>query len=242
MNIGIAQIQSRKGDIPANIEKHIKFIEHASLLQADFIFFPELSLTGYEPELSKKLAVNKNDERFDVLQQYSDQKMISFGVGVPTINESGIYISMIIFQPKQPRVLYSKQQLHEDELTYFENGNEQVLITIKNQKIAPAICYESLQMDHANEAARMGAQIYIASVAKSQNGINKAFAHYPNVAKKYNVPVLMSNCIGVCDNFISSGFSAVWNQKGELVLQFDNHEEGLIIFDTETENVKKKII
>ena len=242
MNIAIAQLKSMKGDIPANIEKHIKFIERACLLNADFIFFPELSLTGYEPGLAEKLAVDKNDKRFDVLQQTSDQKMISFAVGVPTISENGIYISMLIFQPKQQKLIYSKQQLHEDELPYFKNGNEQVLITLKNQKIAPAICYESLQTDHANEAARLGAAIYIASVAKSQNGINKAFAHYPNMAKKYKMPVLMSNCIGECDNFISAGFSSVWNKEGELVVQFDNQQEGLLIFNTETEKVMKEII
>ncbi|HJY13758.1 MAG TPA: nitrilase-related carbon-nitrogen hydrolase, partial [Flavobacterium sp.] len=89
MNIAIAQLKSMKGDIPANIEKHIKFIERACLLNADFIFFPELSLTGYEPGLAEKLAVDKNDKRFDVLQQTSDQKMISFAVGVPTISENG---------------------------------------------------------------------------------------------------------------------------------------------------------
>jgi len=242
MNIAIAQLKSMKGDIPANIEKHIKFIERACLLNADFIFFPELSLTCYEPELAEKLAVDKNDKRFDVLQQTSDQKMISFAVGVPTISENGIYISMLIFQPKQQKLIYSKQQLHEDELPYFKNGNEQVLITLKNQKIAPAICYESLQTDHANEAARLGAAIYIASVAKSKNGINKALAHYPNMAKKYKMPILMSNCIGECDNFISAGFSSVWNKEGELVVQFDNQQEGLLIFNTETEKVMKEII
>ncbi len=242
MNIAIAQIKPVKGDIPANIEKHSKFIELASILNTDFIFFSELSLTGYEPELAEKLAVNKNDKRFDVLQQMSDQKMISFGVGVPTIGQNGICISMIVFQPKQSRILYSKQQLHEDELAYFKNGNEQILITLKNQKIAPAICYESLQMNHADEAVKLGAQIYAASVAKSQNGINKAYAHYPNIAKKYKIPVLMSNCIGECDNFVSAGLSSVWNKEGELILQFDQQEEGIIILDTETEKVSKHII
>ena len=242
MNIAIAQIKPVKGDIPANIEKHRKFIEQASILNTDFIFFPELSLTGYEPEHSEKLAVNKNDKRFDVLQQMSDQKMISFGVGVPTITQNGICISMIVFQPKQPRILYSKQQLHEDELPYFKNGNEQILITLKNQKIAPAICYESLQTNHADNAVKLGAQIYVASVAKSQNGINKAYAHYPNIAKKYKIPVLMSNCIGECDNFVSAGLSSVWNKEGELILQLDQQEEGIIIFDTETEKVNKHII
>lgn len=242
MNISIAQIKPVKGDIPANIEKHIQFIDLAVSLKASSVFFPELSLTGYEPELAKELAVDHNDSRLDKLQQISNRKKITIGLGVPTVHPKGIRISMIIFQPEKPRITYSKQQLHEDEFPYFESGDEQILITIENQKIIPAICFESLQIDHADKAAELGGQIYIASVAKSQNGINKAYEHYPKVAKKYKIPVLMSNCIGECGNFISTGYSSIWTKEGKLIAQLENQHEGIIIFNTETEKVTKQVI
>ncbi|PBJ14470.1 carbon-nitrogen hydrolase family protein [Flavobacterium sp. ACN6] len=242
MNIAIAQIKSVKGNIPANIQKHIAFINQASLLKASSIFFPELSLTGYEPELAKDLAVNLNDNRLDVFQEISDLKKITIGVGIPTLSHEGILISMLIFQPEQPRFLYSKQQLHEDEFPYFVNGKDQVLVNIEDEKIAPAICYESLQINHADKAVELGAQIYIASVAKSKNGIDKAYAYYAEVSKNYKIPVLMSNCIGECDNLVSAGCSAVWNKEGKLMAQFDNQEEGIIIFNTQTEKVTRQII
>lgn len=90
MNIAIAQIKPVKGDIPANIEKHITFINLATVLKADSIFFPELSLTGYEPELSKNLAVDINDNRFDEFQELSDLKSIAIGVGVPTVDRKSV--------------------------------------------------------------------------------------------------------------------------------------------------------
>lgn len=242
MNIAIAQIKPFKGDISANIKKHIKFTELASSLSANSIFFPELSLTGYEPELAKDLATHKDDDRFDVFQQISNLKKITIGVGVPIESKNGIEISMIIFQPDQERTSYSKQQLHEDELPYFKNGNEQVIIEIETQKIIPAICYESLQTDHAEKATKLGGEIYLASVAKSQNGIEKAFVHYPEIAKKHTMPVLMANCIGECDNFVSVGFSSVWTKEGKLAAQLDNKNEGILVFNTKTEEVKKQII
>jgi len=242
MNIAIAQIKPLKGDISANIEKHIKFIELAVSLNANAVFFPELSLTAYEPELAKALSTHKDDNRFNVFQEISDLKKITIGVGFPLKTESGIQISMIIFQPNKERFSYSKQLLHEDELPYFENGNGQEIIEIDNQKIIPAICYESLQIEHAEKASELGGEIYLASVAKSQNGIEKAFVHYPNIAKKYNMPVLMANCIGECDNFVSVGYSAVWTKEGKLANQLDNKNEGIIIFNTETEKVVKQII
>jgi predicted amidohydrolase len=114
------------------------------------------------------------------------------------------------------------------------NGEKQLILTVNNKKIAPAICFESLQAEHAEHASQLGAEIYLASVAKSQSGINKALIQYPEIAKKYSMSVLMSNCIGFCDNFQSAGQSAVWNQEGKLVSQLDDHSEGIILFDTET--------
>lgn len=242
MKIGIAQIKPVKGDISANIEKHLKCIELASSLKATSVFFPELSLTGYEPELAKDLATHQGDDRFDVFEKTSNQKNITIGVGIPIKVENGIQISMIIFQPNLPRIKYSKQRLHEDEFPFFEKGNEQIIINIENQKIIPAICYESLQIEHAEKASKLGGEIYLASVAKSQNGIDKAYIHYPEVAKKYAMPVLMANCIGECDNFVSVGFSSVWTKEGELAGQLNNTNEGILVFNTETEEITKQII
>jgi predicted amidohydrolase len=149
---------------------------------------------------------------------------------------------MIIFMPGRLRQTYSKQQLHPDEFPYFEKGEQQILLEVDNKKIVPAICYESLQTDHSAKASKLGAEIYLASVAKPQNSINEAMTHYSNVAKNYSMPVLMSNCVGYCDNFISAGFSSVWTKQGRLVGQLDNKTEGILIFDTGTEEVTKKAI
>lgn len=237
MKISVVQIKPVKGDISVNINKHIDFIGLAASLKTTSVFFPELSLTGYEPELAKDLATNQDDDRLDSIQEMTDTKKITIGLGLPTKTKTGVQISMIVFQPGKPRLTYSKQQLHSDELPYFESGDRQVILTIGNKKIAPAICYESLQPEHADNAHKMGSEIYLASVAKSQNGINKALAHYPAIVKKYAMPVLMSNCVGYCDNFMSVGSSAVWTKDGVLAGQLDDQNEGIIVFDTETEKV-----
>ena len=144
MNIAIAQIKSLKGDISSNIEKHIKCIELAHSVKANAIFFPELSLTGYDAQLAKNFAATPEDTRFEVFQQLSDQKQITIGVGVPTNTKNGIKISMIIFQPNAARITYSKQFLHEDEFSYFEKGDEQIIIPIENKKVIPAGTFKNI--------------------------------------------------------------------------------------------------
>ena len=237
MKISVVQIRPIKGDVVANSEKHKKLIERAIFYKADALFFSELSLTGYEPELAKDLATTQDDKIFDNFQEISNNTNITIGLGMPIKTISGIQISMIIFQPQSFRQTYSKQELHSDEFPYFVSGEEQLIITVGNKKIAPAICYESLQTSHSDNAHKLGAEIYVASVAKSQSGIDKAMIHYPAVAKKFSIPVLISNCVGYCDDFESSGQSAIWTKRGELAAQLDSSSEGLLIFDTETEEV-----
>ena len=237
MKICIAQTRPIKGDIDQNIASHIKFIERAADLHASAIFFPELSLTGYEPELAKALATTAADIRFKIFQQICNAKSITIGAGVPTSTSMGIHISMLIFQPGQPVQTYSKQLLHSDEYPYFVSGEKQVMITIGEKQIAPAICYESLQPIHAEKAIELGAKMYVASVAKTLEGVTKAYAYYSELAGNYSIPVLMVNCVGACDTFDSAGSSAAWSKDGTLLAKLDNECEGILIFDTSTERV-----
>lgn len=45
--IALAQMNTRLGDVPANLEKHLSIISEAHGSGADLVIFPELSLTGY---------------------------------------------------------------------------------------------------------------------------------------------------------------------------------------------------
>ncbi len=47
LNLGLAQIATKLGDVQSNLEKHLDFIKQAKAQKADLVVFPELSLTGY---------------------------------------------------------------------------------------------------------------------------------------------------------------------------------------------------
>lgn len=233
MKISVAQTRPIAGDVLRNIERHLQFIEIAAANSADVIIFPELSLTGYEPKLAKELATTTEDRKFDIFQKASDAHQITIGAGMPLKGEAGILIGMLIFQPGKPRQTYCKQRLHSDELPYFVEGRHECFLEVKGEKIAPAICYESLLPEHSEKAVKNGATMYVASVAKSARGIEKAMMHYPMIARKYSIPVLMSNCLGLCDDFDAGGKTALWNSNGELVEQLVS-QEGILILDTQS--------
>jgi predicted amidohydrolase len=47
LTLALAQINTRLGDVQANLEKHLALAKQARASGADLILFPELSLTGY---------------------------------------------------------------------------------------------------------------------------------------------------------------------------------------------------
>lgn len=239
MKLCVAQIRPVKGDIQANIANHKKLISLAIANGADFIVFPELSITGYEPTLAGELATHLNDSRFNDFQTLSDTGPITIGVGMPLKTTDGITISMVIFQPDQDRETYSKQYLHADEVPYFVSGRNTIRLS---GNIAPAICYELSVPEHAEAAHKAGAEIYMASVVKTAAGTTKAIDTLAAIAKMYSMNVVMANCVGVCDGDICGGRSSVWNLQGELLGQMNDTDEGILIFDTDTPEVIKKTL
>ncbi|MBB1525118.1 carbon-nitrogen hydrolase family protein [Pectobacterium carotovorum subsp. carotovorum] len=237
MKICIAQIASVAGHVDENVKKHQDMVITASRNAVDIIVFPELSLSGYEPSLAEILALPSEEIKFGVFQSMSDEYGISIAVGYPVKFSDGIKITMIIFQPEKETLFYSKQLLHPDEMPFFKQGKQQTTLSVEGKVVVPAICYESLQPAHALEAAKLGADLYAASVAKSANGVVQAYAHYPVIARKHGMFVLMANAVGKADNFICAGQSAVWDREGKCLIQANATQEALLILDTETGKV-----
>lgn len=236
MKIAVAQSKPIKGDIEKNIDGHIKLIEKAIEKKANAIFFPELSLTGYEPKIISEVAIDIDDECLDVFQVLSDAYDLVIGVDVPIKQEYGVSISMIVFQPEKELYQYSKKYLHEDELKYFSSRESKSVIKSMKVKLGLAICYEVTIPEHSATAVKQGAQLYIACVAKSKNGAKRTHGILKDISFKNNMPVLMSNFIGEGEDFICGGHSAIWNSKGELLGILEDDED-ILVYDLKGDTI-----
>jgi predicted amidohydrolase len=163
---------------------------------------------------------------------------MTIGVGVPLGSPAGVHISVVLFQPHAPRQLYSKMYLHADEEPYFVPGQPSTGLIGPNGKAALAICYELSVPEHAARASANGAEVYIASVAKSVGGVEKALQRLAAIALDYRMTVLMANCVGECDGFACAGRSSVWGRDGALLGQLDAVHEGILVVDTATGGVE----
>jgi predicted amidohydrolase len=231
MKLAVAQTRPIIGNIAANLANHCKMIEIVASKSANVLIFPELSLTGYEPELSKNLATDAHDIRLEPLQQLSDKHSMVIGVGLPLNTEGGITISMVLFHPHKPRQVYGKKYLHSSETPFFVAAqNDETFI--KDTKIALAICYELSVAEHAEAASQNGAEIYIASVV--EDTVDNALLKLSKTAQKYAMTVLMANCVGQTGAYLCDGKSSIINKKGEVLGQLDTENEGLLIWDETT--------
>ena len=230
----MVQTRPVKGDIAANLADHQQWANLAVERAVDLLVFPELSITGYEPSLAGALAMTAEDERFAGLQRMSDRYGIFLGVGAPIRVEEGVQIGMVIFQPDGVRLVYAKQYLHADEVAYFVPGKEQLFLSLDDHKIAPAICYELSVPEHSVNAYSNRADIYLASVAKTAEGVEKAIGTLSGIACTYSMTVLLANSIGLCEDGMCAGGSVVINDKGEVIAELFDDEEAMLIYDTGT--------
>lgn len=237
MKIAIVQLEPIKGNIEKNIEAHLEWIKQAIIRNTDLIVFPELSLTGYEPELANKLATCQNDKRLDSFQKLSDTNKITIGVGLPVKKDDDLNISMIIFRPGKERITYSKQYLYPTEVSVFTAGFNPLVLEFESDIVAPAICYELSNKAHYEYAAQNNANVYLASVLNSVGGIDSDLKKLSDIARDYKMVTFMSNFIGESGGYKCAGKSSVWNDKGEIIKQLGEKDEALIIYDTKTKEI-----
>ncbi len=238
MRVAIAQTEPFKGNIEKNLENHLKWIKQAIQHNAHMVVFPELSLTGYEPDLAESLATNQDNTRLDEMQSLSDKNSITIGVGLPTRKERNVFVSMIIFQPHQERITtYSKQYLYPPEKSIFTAGKNPLVLNLETEVVSPAICYEATIKAHCEYASQNNATIYIASVLSSVGGIDAELKKLSGIAKNKNMVTFMANYVGKSGGYECAGKSSVWNKNGELIGQLGDKEEGLIIFDTKSKEI-----
>ena len=240
MKIALVQLETTPGVISENITRHLEAVHEAVNLGADFIFFPELSLTGYEPTKAKELAFQPEDARLNVFRGLSHRHRISMGLGAPVKLASGIGIGMFYLTPGETPRIYFKQYLHEDELPFFVTAPGFSGHLNTDPKIALAICYEISVDEHLDAAVQSGARVYIASVAKFLDGMESAYQRLADIAKSHRLAVLMVNSVGESDGSMTAGQSAIWNERGEIVDQLNDRNRGLLIFDTNAGSVEKR--
>ena len=230
IKIAAAQVASVRGDMARNIATHAAAIEAASKQDVSVLVFPELSLTGYEPDLAAELAMTATDRRLAPLLTLARQHQIELVMGAPLHNGSAHpFLGAILVSPQGTTSTYCKMHLGGSEPQHFTPGDRPLAVSLNGQTLGVAICADASQATHPQAYADAGANIYAAGVFLTAEWYATDAPRLAGYAVRYRMLILMSNHAASIGTYTSVGKSAVWAPDGTLLAQAEGTENALVI-------------
>jgi predicted amidohydrolase len=228
--IAAGQIASVRGDMDRNIATHAMAMAAAAAHQVSVLVFPELSLTGYEPDLAADLAISAADERLAPLLALARQYQIAAVVGAPLRNGTAKpSLGAIVLTASGGTRTYHKMHLGGSEPIYFTPGETPCVFTVAGHKIGIAICADSAQPGHPQAYADLGANIYATGVFLNTEWYATDVPRLARYAVRHGMLTVMANHAASVGTYASVGKSAVWAPDGSLLAQAEGAEDALVI-------------
>ncbi len=242
--LALAQINTRLGDVPSNLEKHLALIEEARQSGAELIIFPELSLTGYVlQDLASSLShrAHVDDAIFKPLLAASRDIDILVGF-VDEDARSRFYIASAYLARGEVVHVHHKVYLPTytlfDEGRFFAQGDSIRAFDTRFGRVGVLICEDFWHVSPPYLLWLDGADIFLFTSASPGRGltsgaqlatsrwveqVNGAYASF------FTAFVAHTNRVGYEDGLNFWGGATVFDPEGELVAKGPYHEEALTL-------------
>ena len=243
LNIALAQINTRLGDVPANLEKHLELTRQAQSSGADLIIFPELSLTGYSlQDLATTVAHHPEAEDIIFRPLLEASQKIDMVVGfVDEDNRHRFFIAAAYLSGGQVVHIHHKTYLPTyglfDEGRFFAWGDAIRAFDTRFGRVGILICEDFWHASPPYLLWLDGADLFLLTSASPGRGIseqptldsarwveqiNRAYASL------FTSFVAHSNRAGYEDGLNFWGGSTIYDPNGELLAKCPYHEEALL--------------
>ena len=240
VNLALAQINTRLGDVPANLEKHLAIVKEAR--GADILIFPELSLTGYVlQDLASGVAHHptEDDPIFKPLLQASQEMDIIVGF-VDEDHRHRFYIASAYLSKGQVIHIHHKVYLPTyglfDEGRFFAWGDAVRAFDTRFGRLGILICEDFWHASPPYLLWLDGADVMIFTSASPGRGLNTEpqlesarWVEHINraYASLFTDFVIHVNRVGYEDGLNFWGGSTVFDPSGELLVKSPYHQEAL---------------
>jgi predicted amidohydrolase len=228
--IAAAQVASVRGNIDENIATHAAALAAAARNDVSVLVFPELSLTGYEPDLAAELALAATDGRLLPLRALARRHNIEAVMGAPLRNGTPRPgLGAILIAADGTTRTYGKMHLGASERAYFTPGDAPLAFPVRGERIGVAICADSSQPSHPQTYADAGASVYAAGVFLNAEWYATDVPRLAGYAARHRMLTLMANHAASVGTYTSVGKSAVWAPDGALLAHAEGVESCLVI-------------
>jgi NAD+ synthase (glutamine-hydrolysing) len=242
--IALAQINTRLGDVQANLEKHINIVELARAAGADLLVFPELSLTGYVlQDLATTVShhPSPDDPVFKHLFQLSKDLDLVVGF-VDEDNRHRFFISSAYLSAGELLHIHHKVYLPTyglfDEGRFFAWGDQIRAFDTRFGRVGILICEDFWHASPPYLLWLDGADVFLFTSASPGRGLNlepqlgsARWVEQINraYASLFTTFVAHANRVGYEDGLNFWGGSTLFDPDGELLACGPYHEEALTL-------------
>jgi NAD+ synthase (glutamine-hydrolysing) len=242
LNLALAQINTKLGDLPANLEKHLALSKQAIQDGMDLLVFPELSLTGY---ILQDLvpAVSCRPEAGDPFFQplLDASRDIDLAVGfVDEDTRHRFYIASAYLSQGEVIHVHHKVYLPTyglfDEGRFFAPGDSVRAFDTRFGRMGMLICEDFWHASPPYILWQDGADLLLFSSASPGRGLNgepklesSTWVEHTNraYASLFTIFVAHANRSGFEDGLNFWGGSTVFDPNGKLIAQAPYFEEAL---------------
>jgi len=235
MKLALAQLDIIFEDKTKNKETVIQYIKHAAAENADMIFFPEMTLTGFS--MNTSIIGENNNETLKFFKEMSSGFNIFIGFGYVEGSTCSKNNYSVVSPEGLELVNYSK--IHPfsfgSESKFYESGSEVKLFEAFDFTITPFICYDLRFPEIFQIASRTSTLITVA-------------ANWPMDRREHWITLLKAraienqcyiagiNRVGTTNNLNYSGDSMIIDPLGNIISSL-YMQEGLVIADICRDNV-----
>lgn len=243
MKIAMAQMSIKFEDKDFNMKKAFFLFEKAAEEKADFIIFPEMTLTGFSMHTERIGELDENSETIEFFKKCSVKFNMGVCFGMVRLKGEDAFNSAVIMD-KYGNVLGIYDKIHPfsggHEAKYYKGGDHVISEKIENTYISPFICYDL----RFPEIFQAGSKL---------SGFLPVIGNWPKIRQQYIAPILKARAIenqayacfvnttGFDGKVLYGGGSVVFDPWGELILEA-GEEEGIYVFELDEdmpENVRK---
>lgn len=242
INLALAQLATKLGDVQCNLEKHLDFIKQAKAQKADLVVFPELSLTGYVLQDLVPTVAHKpvdDDPIFQPLLKASQNLDLVVGF-VDEDPAHRFYISSAYLSGGRVIHVHHKVYLPTyglfDEGRFFAHGDSIRAFDTRFGRVGLLICEDFWHASPPYLLWLDGADILIFSSASPGRGLNvhdklESAWWVENVNQSYanlfSSFVVHSNRVGFEDGLNFWGGATAYDPNGERIAHGPYFEEAL---------------
>jgi predicted amidohydrolase len=250
----MAQIETKLGDVDANLSKHLALAEEAQEAGAQLILFPELSLTGYVlQDLTPMVACSATpeDEAFGPLLEASRQIDIVVGF-VEAEQRHRYYIASAYLS--RGRVLHVHRKVYLptyglfDEGRFFAAGDQVRAFDAPYGRTGLLICEDFWHASPPSLLWLDGADILLFVSASPGRGLNLnpqlESARWVELinqayASLFTTFVVHANRVGFEEGLNFWGGSTAFDPAGALIAKGPYFAEGLTLVDLDLGQIRR---